>query len=303
MIDAARTSLALRLRHLRAFATVADARHFGRAAETLGVTQPALSRTVAELERLLGAELLRRTSRSVELTPAGAVFLGETRALLDRLEAAIRRTQRAAQGAIGRVRIGYMDFAINGRLPELVRRFREGAPEVAIELVHVPTDRQTEAFAADAIDLGFRIGAAAQAGIGSRRVETQRLLAVLPKGHALARRRRPRLEDLAAEPLVMGSEPDWSGFRRVVWRAFALLGVTPRIVQEASSSDGIFGLVAAGAGVSLYGDSARTVPYRGVVLRELAGTPATVEVHVSWREGAVEPAVGRFLDFLSREAP
>lgn len=301
MIDAGKASLGLRLRHLRAFAAVAEARHFGRAAAALGLTQPALSRTVAELEALLGVALLRRTSRSVEPTPAGSVFLGECRALLDRLEAAVRRAQRAAAGAIGRVRIGYMDFAINGRLPELVRGFREREPEVAIELVHVSTDRQEEAFAADAIDLGFRIGAATRPDIGSRRIESQRLLAVLPRGHALARRRRVRLGDLAAEPLVIGSEPDWSGFRRVVWREFALLGITPRIVQEASSSDGVFGLVAAGAGVSLYGDSARTVPYRGVVLRELEGTQAPIDIHASWREGVAEPTVDRFLDYIFQE--
>src|SRR6478736_4703566 len=88
-------------RELRYFVAVAEELHFGRAAQRLGIAQPPLSRAIRQLERRLGVELLERTSRSVTLTEAGSVLLREGRAALDAVEAAERRTRRAALSAIG----------------------------------------------------------------------------------------------------------------------------------------------------------------------------------------------------------
>ncbi|WP_031111183.1 LysR family transcriptional regulator, partial [Streptomyces sp. NRRL S-146] len=89
-------------RELRYFVAVAEELHFGRAAQRLGIAQPPLSRAIGRLERRLQATLLERSSRAVALTEAGAVLLREARAALDAVEAAERRTRRAAFAATGR---------------------------------------------------------------------------------------------------------------------------------------------------------------------------------------------------------
>src|SRR5690349_15522987 len=89
----------LEVRELRYFVAVAEELHFGRAAQRLGMAQPPLSRAISQLERRLGVDLLRRTSRSVVLTEAGAVLLREGRAALGAVEAAERRTRRASETA------------------------------------------------------------------------------------------------------------------------------------------------------------------------------------------------------------
>src|ERR1700716_2953410 len=88
-------------RELRYFVAVAEELHFGRAAERLGIAQPPLSRAISQLERRLGVTLLERTSRAVALTDAGSVLLREGRAALDAVDAAGRRTRRAATGQAG----------------------------------------------------------------------------------------------------------------------------------------------------------------------------------------------------------
>ena len=98
----------MELRQLRYFQAVAEELNFSQAARRLHVAQPALSRTVKELENRLGVVLLDRDRRSVSLTPAGAVLLRETGLLLERLEETIRRVQRTAVGEEGELRLGYI---------------------------------------------------------------------------------------------------------------------------------------------------------------------------------------------------
>jgi DNA-binding transcriptional LysR family regulator len=118
----------LETRELEYFTAVAEELHFSRAAETLGIAQPGLSRAVARLERRLGVKLLERTSRRVELTEAGATFLAECRTLLAGLDGAVLRTRRAAQSS--QLALAVRPGAGNGLLAELLRRHEGPEPEL-----------------------------------------------------------------------------------------------------------------------------------------------------------------------------
>ena len=118
------------LRQARAFLFVAEDLHFGRAAGRLFMTQPALSRSIRALEDAVGVPLFERSTRRVRLTSAGEAFAAECRLALGHLELAETAARNAAEGREGRLRVGYMDFAINGRLPQIIRAFRAQYPQV-----------------------------------------------------------------------------------------------------------------------------------------------------------------------------
>jgi DNA-binding transcriptional LysR family regulator len=253
----------IELHHLRYFVAVAEDLHFRRAAERLRIAQPALSRSIKWLEGELGATLLRRTTRNVALTDAGQIFLDEIRPALAQIERAQRLAQSAAAGETGRLSVAYMDFAINGPLPAILNTFRIAHPGVTIDLAHMWTERQREAITAGDIDIGFLIGPFAAPGIESMTVLDERFVVVLPESHPLAENRRIRLADLRAEPFILGASAFWGPYRRMVDELCLAAGFTPIVVQEAHNSDGIFGLVAAGMGVSIYVEGARNFALRG----------------------------------------
>lgn len=114
------------LRQLRYFLAVAQEKHFGRAAQTLNIVQPALSMQIRALEEELGGALFVRTSRSVELTEAGKLFQAEAQRTLDQAEFARRSVERSLRGETGTVRIGFAGNAIfSGQLMQDLRFFRK----------------------------------------------------------------------------------------------------------------------------------------------------------------------------------
>jgi len=163
-----------------------------------------------------------------------------------------------------------MDFAINGRLPQIVQRFRAKYPQVSIYLAYMPTALQRIALLEGRIDVGFVIGDIKGQHINNDPVDEEEFVALLPAGHRLASRSKLSLSDLAEEPFVIGSEDTFSSFRGLVFELCRNAGFFPNIVQEASNSNGIFGLVAAAAGVTLYAACARNIQRAGVVIKRLA---------------------------------
>jgi DNA-binding transcriptional LysR family regulator len=210
-------------RELRYFVAVAEELHFGRAAERLGIAQPPLSRAIQRLERRLGATLLDRTNRTIALTGAGAVLLREGRAALDAIDAADRRTRRAAAaagrpplvlvtkaGASGELLAKLLDaYAAEPGAAEVdvvlcgpgeqERMLRDGRADVA--LLHTPFDSTT--------------------GLDTEELLTEGQVAILPAGHPLTTRPHVRTADVAALPglplprwpLPDGTYPDGPGLR------------------------------------------------------------------------------------------
>jgi DNA-binding transcriptional LysR family regulator len=285
-------------RHLLAFIAVAETQHFGRAAQRLFVSQPALSRTVRQLEDSVGVPLLSRTTRRVLVTPAGLAFLERARSLLEGVGEAVQAARRVASGEVGRVRVAYMDFAILGVLPQLVAGFRTLYPEIQVELRYSWTQRQKRELLAGEIDVGFMIGPFHGPGVRTMEVARERYVAVLPAGHRLARRAGLRLADLAREQFVFGVREEWGPMHEAVSRLCNRAGFEPRVVQEAHSRDGIFGFVAAGLGVAVYTEAALNAPRRGVSIRLLEGVEEQVEIVAAWKAGEPSPVRARFLTHL-----
>src|SRR4051794_31255961 len=143
------------LGQLRSFVAVATELHFGRAAKRLNMTQPPLSRQIQLLELDLDVQLFTRTSRSVQLTPAGRAFLTEARSLLQQSEAAKQAARRAAQTNSGAVTIGFIGATTYGFLPRLVAKARTELPNIELTFREMPTTEQIDALEFGRIDLGL----------------------------------------------------------------------------------------------------------------------------------------------------
>ena len=239
------------LRRLRYFVAVAEELHFGRAARRLNVSQPPLSVQIRTLEREVGTALLIRTQRRVELTEAGRVLLDEARRLLDQAEAAVIHARRAAEGAVGRLSIGFVSTVDYSILPPLVRRFRQKHPGIALKLLELTGDRQQMLLQSGELDLGLSILPSSAAGLTRRPVLREPLIAAVPASHALAARRRTALRSLAAEPFIQFPRELAPGLYDLAIAACQKAGFTPHLAQEAIQMQTILGLVAAGLGVAV----------------------------------------------------
>ncbi|WP_437318945.1 LysR substrate-binding domain-containing protein [Sorangium sp. So ce385] len=286
------------LRHLRYFTAVAEERHFGRAAQRLGIAQPPLSRQIQDLESELGFSLFDRSRRRVELTPAGAVFLAHVRRVFDALDLAVHEARRASVGETGRLVVGYLSSLAYSGITELVRAFRTDFPSVELALREMPPQEQIEALKDGRIDVGFVRAPLNDPRLASECVRREPLLVALPADHPLAGRRRIALELLSREPFVVFPRQRGSAFFDLVVGLCREAGFTPRIVQEALHLD-ILSLVAAGFGVSILPESIKNIRRGGLALRPIVGAPVT-DLLLAWRADDASPTLGQFLAFVRR---
>src|SRR5688500_12268607 len=143
------------LRHLRYFVAVAEELHFGRAARRLGIAQPPLSQQIRRLEDELGAGLLRRNRRRVELTAEGEISLDQARATLAQAARAVQAVRSARAGTSGRLAIGVVPWTNFTSVPGAIRVFGDRYPNVEIELYNLTTPDQLPALRDGRIDVGF----------------------------------------------------------------------------------------------------------------------------------------------------
>lgn len=285
------------LRHLVYFREVARQLHYRKAAESLAVAQPALSRSVAQLEEALGVDLLHRTRRRVELTGAGRAFLERIEPLLRALAAVPGDIQALAGGQAGHVKVAFTGLAMATVLPGILREFNRRYPGVRVELNESPTSAQLESLKSGEIACGFfHPDGSPPAGLATRLLLQEKNGVLLPAGHPLARAARLRLRDLADTPFVMFPRAHNPGFYDRVLAAFQQGGITPRIADEVWPRANAIGLVRAGLGATFMAPSeARQLPEE-VAFRALEGPAPESRLVLGWRRGAVpDPALGAFL--------
>src|ERR1700733_14891888 len=145
----------MELRQIRSFLSIAETLHFGRTAELIHISQPALSLQIRALEEEMGVRLFERNRRKTTLTAAGVAFRDDAAAALSQLEQAIRRGRLAASGKLGILRIRFLSTAGNEIVPNIVRQFRELNPEVEFSLRNILTAQQAEMLEAGSLDIGF----------------------------------------------------------------------------------------------------------------------------------------------------
>ncbi|MFE9413278.1 LysR family transcriptional regulator [Streptomyces sp. NPDC006704] len=199
-------------RELRYYVAVAEELHFGRAAQRLGIAQPPLSRAIRQLERRLAATLLERSSRAVTLTEAGAVLLREARAALDAIEAAERRTRRAALAARGQadVVLAIKAGASSDLLAKLLDAYAAEPDAVTVDLLLCGIGGQERMLRDGRADVAMlHLPYDTTSGFDTEELRTEGQVVVVPARHPLAERAHVRMADVA--DLADLPTPRWPG--------------------------------------------------------------------------------------------
>ena len=284
------------LRHLRYFVTVAEERHFGRAAARLHMAQPPLSQQIRRLESELGVDLFVRTTRRVDLTEAGSAYLERARAILGAVDAAAEEARRVAAGVVGRLAIGCVGSATYSLLPDLSRRLAEELPGVdfAFRGEMLVAD-QVDALRAGDIDIALLRPPIDDAGLTVTALREERLVVAVPAAHPLAARRQVRLADLADTDLIVHSAGRRSAMYDVVRGLFADAGVAPRIRHEVGETSTLVTLVAGGLGAAVVPEPVGALALAGVAYRPLVRPARSVRLAAAHRAERTEPHLHRTL--------
>ncbi|HEX5226729.1 MAG TPA: LysR substrate-binding domain-containing protein [Bryobacteraceae bacterium] len=291
----------MEIRHLRYFCVLAEQLHFTKAALLLNVAQPALSHQIRQLEDELGTQLVERSNRRVRLTAAGEVLRARAARILEQIDQAARETVRAGQGEAGSLIIGVVSTAVCSVLPELLRRFRREAPEIAIDIREMEPAEQVEALRRETIDIGLLFLSIEDPAFDSLVVSRERLVVALPTGHPAAAADKVRLSDLAAEMFLIPRRQPVTGFHEIVLETLRSRGIpAPRLQPTRLLQTAVF-LVAGHLGVALVPESFRNhLPVRGCVYRHIAGAPAYADLIGLWRSDNGQPVLARFIRLLEQ---
>jgi DNA-binding transcriptional LysR family regulator len=245
----------MELRQLEYFAAVARYGHFGRAAEAIYVTQPALSQQVRRLEAELGVALLRRTSRGVELTPAGADLLAHAETILAEVSGARSAMDEHAGVVRGAVRVAATADSV--RLPETLAAFHREHPGVRIALRQASSVEALELVRRGAVDLAVLALSGDAGGLDVTLLAEEPLRLIVEPGDPLAGC-SVRLGELSGRAFVL-AEPG-SGLRATVMEACQAAGFSPVPLLEVGEPSAVRYLVGAGLGVALVPASWLEVP-------------------------------------------
>lgn len=264
----------MELRHLRYFVTVAELGSVSRAAAKLFIAQPPLSAQIRQLEEEVGASLLVRLPRGVRLTPAGASFLEDARAILARAQQASVRARECQSGQRSTLRLGLMPSATHSILPGLLTRLRESGLGVHVEARELtPSSRQLQALRNSEIDLGFIRPSGDKLPPEAVACMDDPYCLALPADSPLAQHTTPiSLKEVAHEAFVGFSRHRESDYFDQTAALCDEAGFTPDVRHEAGQFVSVLTMVGCGLGVAIVPASCATMSPRNVMLRRLQGS-------------------------------
>ncbi|QQE09546.1 LysR family transcriptional regulator [Cupriavidus sp. ISTL7] len=272
-------------RHLRYFLAVIDHGSVSRAADWLGIAQPALSTALARMETDLGVRLFERSRRGAQPTPAALAILDDVRTSVERIDAAARRAQEIGRGSAGQLTIGLVSSALFDTLPRALRELRRRAPGVRVILREMSNAEQAEALRTGAIDIGLMHTPVAVGGrMRERPLLRDRLVAAIPDELEPGPDGKVSLAQIADAGLVMYPQSQLSAFHAGILDAMRKAGHEAYVAQEANRTLTVLACVAGGCGVALLPSWIRSLNFRGVrfcEVRDGAALP-TFDLSAIW---------------------
>jgi LysR family carnitine catabolism transcriptional activator len=291
--------MAITIRRLQSFITVAELGGFRRAAEELALSQPALSAHIQELERFLGVPLLRRTTRKVQLTSDGTVFLARTRRALAELDAVVAEIEERAAIQRGRISVASVPSISANVLPRILAEFTATNPGITVEI----DDDRAEIIEGrvERSEVDFAIGPAPEhsTDLAFKHIVDDPFLAIFPRNHALATKTTVSLKDFVRYPII--AMRTGLNMRSVIDNAFAKSKIFLRPRHEVNHHETLTGMVESGFGVGMLPALTISIMHHPLLASALIVKPTiTRQIGIIQRRGEpLSPVASQFADTLS----
>jgi DNA-binding transcriptional LysR family regulator len=295
----------MELRQIRSFLSIAETLHFGRSAELIHLSQPALSLQIRSLEEEIGVRLFERNRRKTTLTAAGVAFRDDAARALSQLDQALHRAKLAASGKLGLVRIGFISTALSEIVPNIVRQFRELNPEVEFSLRAILTADQVRMLETGSLDVGFlRLPIGRHSVLDVVTVHREPFVLVVPASHKLAKKKRVRLSEVSGQDFVMYERAHAPGFHDLIVGMLRDARIVPNVSQTAGEISTLISLVDAHMGIAILPLSAVKHSVASVVACEIADQIPMSEIGVAVSKGSRATVIDAFRSFaLKRLGP
>jgi DNA-binding transcriptional LysR family regulator len=293
----------MELRQLRAFVEVATSGHFGRAAERLHVTQPALTQRIQALEGELGLQLLERNAREVRLTPAGAVLLPHAMRLIQVEDQGLSALKSYSSGMVGRLRLAYPSAGDVATAGVIIAEYRRRFPAVDVETVSGSSGANLKLLKEQAVDAAVvLIASSLPEGIEARTLRREEIILAIGSDHQLTKMERVPVKDLRGQAFGLppyAANADLIGdVRRWLVRH---IGEELNVVTEQPNELTIEAVARSGSLAILVVRRYATIPKAGIAYRSMVPAPL-VKLAVAHRRGDPSPTVANLLQIVDEVA-
>jgi len=298
----------MELLQLKCYLAVAEELHFGRAARRLDMLPASLGRKITQLEERLDTRLFQRTTRSVALTEAGSTLLEDARSLVEQIEAFEGRVREIREPETAVLRVGAIDSAAAGLMPQLLQILRREAPRIDVQIIEQKTIRLLPKLLSGGLDVAFcRPPDVRDPRLQFRTLFFETAVVALPESHPLAGRASIAIRDLADEPLIVPDRRSRPHSHDLTIKQFLDAGLTARIAQVADEKQTIVNLVAAGTGLAIVPRWTSRLQVPGVSFVPLdlpdGTTRSKLILAAAWTRGTRDQMRDTFLEILERHLP
>lgn len=276
------------INQLRCFITVGKELHFGRAAQSMGMMPASLSRFIRLLEEDLGVRLLNRSTRNVSLTTEGAVFFDEAIKLIDRFDELASRFKVGAKQKRRTLRIGAIDSAAHGLVPELLNLFMSFYPNSDIHIIEDKTLNLIPKLKSGWLDIiFFRAPQIIDSSLSVIFFTREKCVLAVPSGHSLMHKKSVTVDDFNTEPMIIAERRSRPHSHDLTMNLFRNAGLSPHISQFAEEKQTILSLVAAGLGLAVVPASYKNTNSEKVryIDLELNKNVKGLPLSIAWQKG------------------
>lgn len=290
------------VRHLQALTMLAQELHFGRAAQRLNMTQPALSQLIRDLEGRLGFRVVERTTRKVLLTGPGRTFLKDAEDILLHLDRAVETARAEAGQASNSIRIGAILPTAFGFLPQVLARFRQRYPDAMIHIENSESQHLVTAVETGALHVAVL---RPPRNAGTLHIETLRrepFVVAMRTDHPLARTEALRLRDLEGAKIVRISRGDLREAFDEIDQQLEAAGLDLEQSQRADTTLTAMAFVSAGDGISVVPSWTAGLSWKDVCFRQVEDLTARIDLSVAWEATNLPPIAEHFIEVARRTA-
>lgn len=273
-----------------------------RAAARLHLSQPTLSRQIADLEDELAVALFDHGAKKIRLTSAGRFFLEEARAVLHRSGLAVEAMRAMKAGSRGEINVGHAPSPTAELLPQTLRLFQAAQPEVRVTLHDLSETEIVRALKDGTLDVALTVPSIPQLmkGIAFEELCRLALCVALPLEHRLAGMTTVGVKQLIRERLIVYNRADYEEYQNIIERLFAPFKVRPDKAEEHDSGTGLLAAVEAGRGIALVTENVAAFASSRLKIRKLVPEPPPIRVGVAYLEKALTATTKSFVTAARR---